>query len=192
MSAIILPFPRRQPYEMPRRLWPQPDNRSPIMVARFLTIIVALLLSPTAFGAEPSYLDFGAGAFNAFDGNGSRPVPEIQGELRYGGKVLYLGPAVGIAANSRHGLILYGGLYSDLAFGPVIVTPFGGVAGYYEGEGKDLGGAFEFRLSLSVRYEMTNGDRVGLQFAHVSNAYTGRINPGDEELLLTWSLPFRF
>lgn len=122
----------------------------------------------------------------------ARPLPEAQIEFRYGQKLFGIGPAAGMVANNRGGFMVYSGLYSDIAFGNVIVTPLGGIGGYHRGNGKDLGSAFEFRLSLSVRYQLGDGSRVGLQFAHVSNAFTGRINPGDEEVLITYALPLSF
>jgi len=64
---------------------------------------------------------------------------------------------------------------------------------YHRGGGEDLGGTFEFRTSVVGAYEFGNGSRVGVQFAHVSNAGTGKrnVNPGENELLLTYSLPLK-
>lgn len=102
----------------------------------------------------------------------------------------FLGPAIGLMANTDGGVFGYGGLYADIAYGNFIVTPLAGFGGYREGDSTDLGGVFQFRLSIGVSYQFENRHRLGLNLAHVSNATIHEINPGEEELYLTYAIPF--
>jgi lipid A 3-O-deacylase len=145
-------------------------------------------------GDEPSYADLAIGAFDLIGGDPGRQhtTPMLRGELRYGEKLWYVGPAAGILVNAQGGTMLYGGFYSDAKFGRIVVTPFLGIGAYRKGGGENLGGVLEFRLSLEAAYEFDGGARLGVQFAHISNAGIHQYNPSDNELLLTYAVPLAF
>lgn len=88
------------------------------------------------------------------------------------------------------GVFGYGGVYADVAYGPMLVTPLFGIGGYSRGDSKDLGGVFQFRGALGTAYEFGNGTRLGVHVAHVSNAFIHDRNLGEEELYLTYGLAF--
>lgn len=144
-------------------------------------------------GDSESRIALGVGGFNIFpdQGNDESSVGFL-GEFRLGEKLWFIGPAVGIMVNTDGGFFGYAGIYSDFAIGPVIITPFAGVGAYSQGHSKDLGGTFEIRSSLEIAYEFDNRQRIGLIFAHLSNAGINDSNPGEEELMLTYSLPLGF
>ncbi len=54
-----------------------------------------------------------------------------------------------------------------------------------EGEGKDLGGAIEFRSSLELAYRLRTNLGVGLMVYHLSNAGLYDLNPGANSIVLT-------
>lgn len=141
-------------------------------------------------GDEASYLDLGAGAF---DIQGASTSAEGRVEFRYGRKLFFIGPAIGMLANTRGGIFGYGGIYADLKFSQVVATPLIAVGGYRRGGSEDLGANFLGRFSVALSYELSNQSHIGVQFAHVSNAGTGKrnVNPGDNELLLTYAVPLR-
>jgi lipid A 3-O-deacylase len=139
---------------------------------------------------EPSYLDLGAGAFNVQGNRDSSATAEARLEFRYGKKLWIFGPAVGVLGNLQGGAYAYGGIYSDLKWGGIVVTPLAGAGAYHRGGSEDLGGVFQFRLSLGIAYEFSNASRIGLQIAHISNANTHEKNPSENELLLTYAIPF--
>jgi lipid A 3-O-deacylase len=62
---------------------------------------------------------------------------------------------------------------------------------YRRGSGEDLGGVFQFRLSANLAYQFHGGWRLGVHFAHISNAGIYARDPGDDELLLTVKTPYR-
>jgi hypothetical protein len=142
-------------------------------------------------GDEPSYLDFGGGAFNIQGHRQSDTTGVGDIELHYGRKLFFLAPAVGLLADTKGGVFGYGGIYSDIAYGRIVITPLAAIGGYHRGGSIDLGGTFQFRLSMTGAYEFDDGSRLGVRFAHTSNAGTNKRNPGENELLLTYAVPLR-
>lgn len=142
--------------------------------------------------SEPSYLDLGVGAFDIQGHRESSTTAEGRVEFRYGQKLFFLGPAVGVLANPQGGVFGYAGVYTDIAFGRFVLTPLGGVGAYHRGGSEDLGGVFQFRISANLAYEFDNHSRLGANFAHISNAGIHNRNPGDNEVLLTYALPLPF
>jgi hypothetical protein len=142
-------------------------------------------------GQEPSYIDLASGAFDLIGGDPGHEhsVPMLRGEFRFGEKLWYLGPAAGVLVNDQGGTMLYGGVYADALFGNIVVTPLLGLGAYWKEASENLGGVFEFRLSLEAAYEFGGGSRLGLQVAHISNGGIHRYNPSDNELLLTYAVP---
>jgi lipid A 3-O-deacylase len=140
-------------------------------------------------GNEPSYLDLGAGAFNVQGHPESETLPEGKVEFRYGQKLFYIGPAIGLLANTKGGVFGYAGFYADFALGPFVLTPLAAVGGYHRGGSEDLGEVFQFRTGGTLSYQFDNQSRLGVQFAHISNAGLSRQNPGENELLLTYAIP---
>ena len=60
---------------------------------------------------------------------------------------------------------------------------------YFAGDGRDIGGALQFRSGIEIGYEAASGLRLGLGFDHRSNADLDRYNPGLETLVLRLSWP---
>ncbi len=154
----------------------------------------AYRLGPLQFlGDEPRMLDVGAGAYNFLrrgPGKGNRISAEGRLEVRFGPKLFSVGPAVGVLANADGGVFAYAGMYTDLRYRRFIVTPLLGLGGYSRGHSKHLGGVFQFRLSVTVSYEFANRSRLGLTFAHISNSSIHARNPSEQELLLSYAIPF--
>lgn len=136
-------------------------------------------------GDQADNVLLGAGVFDfRYDPSGAGTL-----EYRFGRKVFVIGPALGLMANTDGGLFGYVGAYGDLSYRKIHMTPQLAMGGYGEGSSKDLGGVFQFRQSLDLAYRLDNGHRLGIRVAHISNASIHPINPGEEELLLTYSFP---
>ena len=142
-------------------------------------------------GDGPSYLDLGAGAFDIQAYREAPASAEGRVEFRYGKKLLFIGPAIGLLANTQGGIFGYGGFCADVELGQFVVTPLIAVGGYHRGGSEDLGGTLQGRLSIAVSYELSNQSRLGVQFAHISNAGVHASNPGENEVLLTYTVPLR-
>jgi hypothetical protein len=136
-------------------------------------------------GNEADTLLLGAGAWDLRD----ETAPAGTIEYRFGRKVFVAGFSLGLVANTDGGLFGYAGLYSDLSCGKFYLTPQLAFGGYHEGDSSDLGGVFQFRLSLDLAYRFDNGHRLGVRGGHISNAGVNERNPGEEEVLLTYSFP---
>jgi hypothetical protein len=182
-------------------------------IAALPVLLLSLSAAPAAaqeFGARPSTafeigpivargndadrVQFGVGAFNIDnERNGGDVAAEGGVEYRFGWKLPFLGsfvgPAVGAIGNSDGGAQGYAGLYADFAIGKWIISPLVGIGGYHRGDSKDLGGPFSFRLALDAAYEFDSGSRLGVRFAHISNAWIYDNNPGEEEALMTYTVP---
>ncbi len=144
---------------------------------------------------EPSYLELGAGAYDLVaDHNGRHETFAADAEYLFGQKVFFVGPAAGVIADARGGGMVYAGIYSDLALGPVIVTPLWGIGAWWRGGhgDEDLGGTFEFRLSLAAAYQFADRSRFGLRYGHISSAGINKRNPGENDLMLTYGTPLQF
>ena len=156
---------------------------------------VAARLGPIAIlGSGPSYLDLGAGVYDLV-GNAHRNQTAA-GELEffYGKKILGFGPATGVIENIRGGGMFFVGFYNDFTLGPVVLTPLLGLGAWWHGGSNDenLGGTFEYRLELNFAYQFDNLSRLGFRLGHISNANAHARNPGDNDLMLTYSLPLPF
>lgn len=142
------------------------------------------------YGKAPHYLDLGIGGFDVFEEYGGQASGAARLELRIGNKLWMVGPAIGLLANTDGGQFGYGGIYADIAYKNLVLTPILSAGVFEEGAGKDLGGSFQFRLALGLSWQFANRSRLGVQMAHTSNARLYNRNPGQEDLLITLSWPF--
>ena len=163
-----------------------------------------ILFSHPAMGqllplGSPQYVSASTGAFEV-----RKALDEYEAgwELRFAprrfrllpGWVPDLIPVAGAMATSRGALLTYGGLRMEIPLGDRWVGSGGWAPGLYypgDGDGKDLGGALEFRSHLELAYRLRNGSRVGLCVYHLSNGRVFRLNPGSESLVLTYSARLR-
>lgn len=58
------------------------------------------------------------------------------------------------------------------------------------GEDTDLGFWLEFKTSAGLLWQFADQTRMGLHFAHISNASIANTNPGTELIYVTYQLPF--
>jgi lipid A 3-O-deacylase len=154
----------------------------------------SLRLQPIALATEePSYLELGAGVYDIIGDHGQHETFGGSAEFHFGQKLFFIGPAVGVIADARGGGMVYAALYSDISLGPMVVTPLAGIGAWWHGNHVDenLGGTFEFRLSLAAAYEFADRSRLGLRFGHISSAGINKKNPGENDLMLTYGLPLQ-
>jgi lipid A 3-O-deacylase len=99
-------------------------------------------------------------------------------------------PFVGLTATAEGGSYGYGGIGMDIFLGKRFVATPNFAAGVYgNGDGKDLGYAIEFRSGVNFGYRFDDFSRLGMAFHHISNAGLDERNPGEETLMLTYSIP---
>ena len=162
---------------------------------------VALLALPAkrataqiTFGSpgEPPHIALGAGAFDITPGNhrDSHTAAEFRGEYRFGDVVWPIAPFLGVQGTSDGAFYGYGGFGVDVNFSPNLVLTPNFAAGYFApGSGTRLGYPLEFRSGAELAWRFADTSRLGVAFHHISNAGLGKHNPGEQEILLMYSLP---
>lgn len=169
-------------------------------VFRALAGAFFLFLSPVSGQLlAPEYVSASTGAFEV-----RKTLDEYEAgwELRFAPRRFQLLPGwspelipvAGGMATSRGALLVYGGFRLDYELGRRWVFSPGWAGTLYyrgEGEGKDLGGALEFRTQVELAYRLPNDARVGLCLYHLSNAGILGFNPGSESLVVTYSTRLR-
>lgn len=144
-------------------------------------------------GSGLNLLSLGIGVYN-FNQRGPAQHNQISAlghvEVRLGQKLGFVGPAAGIMANADGGVFGYAGGYVDVRYRQFILTPLLAIGGYRQGNSKDLGGIFQFFLSMTLSYQFTNASRLGIRFSHISNGGLHRRNPGEQALMLAYATPF--
>jgi hypothetical protein len=169
-----------------------------------LTAFVASLgfVTLASASAEEDRILLGLGAFAFNEENGGDLAAEARIEYLSGWRVFDqafgprfrgLGPYVALNVNTDGGVFGAGGLFLDLRPLPgIYLRPFGGVGGYSEGAGRDLGGVFQFETGAAAGYRFDNQTEVGILFKHYSNANINDDNPGVNSIMLTVSMPLDF
>lgn len=142
----------------------------------------------------PVEVALAAGAFGVLDGD--EAVGEAGMELRFAGAAarlfgerVWLEPAVGLTTNADGVLYGYAGFRMPFELGGGWrLVPQWAVGIYERNDGKDLGGAVEFRSGIELALRLGERQTVGLVVYHLSNAGIYRPNPGVESLAAVWSI----
>ena len=153
--------------------------------------ILAALFFVTAF-AHPAmaedYLVPYLGYYDITQGDDS--AVQFGGEYRFSAIDFGLRPTLGVSVTSDGSVYGYGGLNWDIPLTNELYIIPNFMAGLYgRGDGKDLGGAIEFRSGIELSYQLPNRQRLGIAFNHTSNASIYDHNPGVEVLLVNYSIP---
>jgi len=173
-------------------------------VAIVLSLVLVMLASPPVpaavpqeiysqfgkvkiLGDGPHYLDLAGGLFDPFDGDDA-----LAGnlELRFGRKFHFVGPVIGLLANTDDAFFGYGGIHADFAIGRFAIDLSWGAGGYERGDSRYLGGVFQFIENLTIAYSFKDGLRAGVRYQHISNADLHKSNPGNDSLFLSIAFPF--
>jgi lipid A 3-O-deacylase len=142
-------------------------------------------------GGDHGELELGAGGYD-FIGNHATSEGIFRGEYRFDTKLWELRPLLGAEITSDTSSYIYGGFALDVYFGDHwVLTPNEAVGFWSRGdhEAENLGSYVEFRSGAEFDYRFDNHSRLGVSFHHISNAGLTQRNPGEEEALVTFSLP---
>lgn len=166
------------------------------------TAILALFiaLAPPAaaqvtFGSpsDPPRLALGAGAFDITPDSkhpDSRTAAEFRGEYRFGDVWWIISPFVGASATSGGAFYGYGGFGIDVNFTPnIVLTPNAAAGVFQRAGGTNLGSWWEFRTGAELAWRFPDQSRIGIAANHTSNAGLTRRNPGEQSIVLMYSIP---
>ena len=180
-----------------------PFTESAMRFASFLLILV-MLTSPAfakrTIAFEPATLGFSGGIYDVLHKDDSTKAGDFRAEYRSGFDMLSLGkwtnntiairPFGGIETTTDGALYGLGGFVFDMVFWDhLVISPSEAVGLYYDGDGKRLGSAIEFRSTMEVGYKFNDASRLTAAFGHISNANLGTINPGTEILSIYYHIP---
>ena len=71
------------------------------------------------------------------------------------------------------------------------MTPNAAAGVFDRGSGTNLGSWWEFRTGAELAYRFANLSRLGVAVHHVSNAGLTKRNPGEQSILVMYSIPWR-
>ncbi|WP_417516711.1 acyloxyacyl hydrolase [Minwuia sp.] len=118
--------------------------------------------------------------------------PAVEGRLEYRqNNDWWFKPLAGVTANTEGGVFLHVGLYSEIFLTEnLYVSPSFSPGVFLRGQSKNLGHPIEFRSQIEVGWRFGNGVRTSVSFNHISNAGSGRRNPGTESAVISLLIPF--
>jgi len=137
--------------------------------------------------------ELGIGAFDITPSQthkDSRTAAEFRGEYHFGDVFWAISPFIGASGTSDGAFFGYGGFGIDIDFGPNVVLTPNAAAGYFaRGSGTNLGSWWEFRTGAELAWRFADQSRIGIAVTHTSNAGLTRLNPGEQSVVLTYSMP---
>ncbi len=104
-----------------------------------------------------------------------------------------LKPFVGFNGTDKDAYYGYFGFSVDLYFlncKCFIITPTLAAGWYIDGDEIKLGNRVQFRRGGDIYYRFKNNVRLGVGLYHISNAGLGDSNPGAEQAILKYQIPF--
>ena len=105
----------------------------------------------------------------------------------------FIKPLLGFLGTTENAFYGYFGLTTDLYFFDCkcfLLSPSLAVGGYEDGDQIRLGHTIEFRSGGDISYRFKNNVRVGVGVFHISNAGLGYRNPGSEQIIFKYHIPF--
>lgn len=159
--------------------------RRPSLIALFAALASCVALP--AYAGD--YVSLNLGAFNAL--RGGNTDTQFGAEYRFSPQSYNLRPIVGGFFTDEGAAYGYVGVNWDIALLPnqLYLVPNFAVGAYHHGDGKNLGGAIEFRSGIELDYQFENAHQLGIALNHLSNASFYDRNPGVESVMVTYSVP---
>lgn len=160
------------------------------LVASAALSVLISMTAPARAADDPDFISLGAGGYDII-GKNSHPSGLFDAEYRFGYKLWIFKPFLGVLGNTSGSAYGYGGFLVDIYLGPRWVLTPNVAAGYFhQGGGTNLGNHTEFRTGAEIAYRFDDRSRLGFNFHHISNAGIGTHNPGEEDAMIVYSLPF--
>ena len=85
---------------------------------------------------------------------------------------------------------LYTGVEGQYGIGRLKILPSFTPGFYEKGNGKDLGGALEFKSEIKLGFDIFENSKIGYSYSHISNNDWGDTNPGTDNQQITFSKNF--
>lgn len=163
---------------------------------KFLFAAAIIALSSQAQAYDKHSVTIGLGISDVLDANDKEPVGNVEWRGSALERTSTLGipnvsPLVGASLTTEGAGIVYAGfLYDWNVYDAWSLVPSLSAGLYWDGNGKDMGGMFQVRPAIEVNYKLDASQRVGVNFAHISNLGLYDHNPGKEELTFNYSFAY--
>ena len=159
-------------------------------------LVLFVLASFEAKSKDSSRFSLGLGIFNYME-DGSPPHNDQSGMMNleiHSGKRMFnlIKPFVGFLGTNENAYYAYGGFGIDGYYGKkknFVATPSLACGYYKDGNEIKAGNPLEFYIGIDIFYRFKNNARVGVGIFHISNADSGKKNPGSETLVLKYQIP---
>ena len=171
--------------------------RAAVAAVALIGALATPAVAQVTFGSpgDPPRLALGAGAFDITPSTSHKTASsagEFRGEYRFADTLSILAPFVGASVTTDGAAYGYFGFGFDVNWGPNWVLTPNAAAGVFErGSGTRLGSWWEFRTGAELAYRFANQSRLGVEVTHTSNAGLTKVNPGEQSVLLMYSIPMR-
>lgn len=157
-------------------------------LALAILALIAISVATPATAQDPAFLSFSAGGFDV--NRKKNEAVEFGVQYRSDQKLWIFQPMAGAMVTTDKATNLYAGISLDIFLGNrFVVRPSFAPGVYFKGDGLDLGHVIEFRSGIEIAYRFDNRSRLGLELYHLSNAHLDDENPGEESLVLHYSVP---
>ncbi|MFH1160954.1 MAG: acyloxyacyl hydrolase [bacterium] len=163
-----------------------------------MVIVTIILLGHRVSNAQrdtlqkvPSSLAFNAGVFGIFDP--ALVQGQFECEFYPNLKAWFFYPFAGAFFTTNASTSVFAGVTIPIQVNKRLLVRLSFAPGLYKSSEikSDLGFFLEFRTSLKLAYVFNDQSRLGIQFAHISNANLNKENPGVEALVVSYEIPLR-
>ena len=143
---------------------------------------------------EPPRLELGAGAFDITPSKRKHAgvQGDVVGEYHFGDVFWLISPFVGAQVTTGGGTYAYFGFGLDINYGPWVLTPNAAAGFFQPGYGTRLGSWWEYKTGLELDYKFPDLTRLGLAIHHISNAGLTKVNPGEQQIEVVYSIPLHW
>lgn len=157
----------------------------------FAALITFACTAPAMAAPDNDYVSVNLGEYNALRSN--QQAVQYGLEYRFAEWSHGVHPIIGAFGTTDSAAYGYAGLNWNVAIMPeqLFIVPNFAVGAYSEGDGKDLGGTLQFRSGIELDYQFQNQHQLGIALNHLSNAGIYSHNPGEESIIVTYSIPSR-
>lgn len=181
-----------------------------------LLLITILLLTNVEASEKKSRISIGAGVYNFMkngysvcknlvagcDVSSGGSLPTEYKDNSFGYNLEYfpsmrfmkiIKPFIGFLGTNEETYYSYMGLSTDLYFWGckcLIISPSLAAGWYIDGNEIKMGHNVEFRSGGDIAYRFKNNVRIGVGIFHLSNSGLGSNNPGSEQAIFKYQIPF--
>ncbi len=166
-----------------------------MLAALGLALFAAPAAAQLSLGSpgDPARLALGVGAFDVTPSTSHKDAAtaaEFRGEYRFQDMLGPLAPFVGASVTSDGAAYGFFGFGFDINFNPEwVLTPNAAAGAFERGSGTNLGSWWEFRTGAELAYRFADQSRLGVAVHHTSNAGLTKRNPGEQSILVMYSIP---